>query len=114
MKKTALYFVVMLIVTMTTALPLHAALPLAEFKRMSTPEYEGVLEMYVNAVGEGMLWASVALTDEKALYCIPKTTAPDYRRILTDEIKRKHYTPDSPIAYILLEGLKVTFPCGKR
>ena len=75
-----------------------------------------LLNAYFMGVGSGYGYANIELRakNESPFFCVPKNLALDaqnYIDILDAEIERGKFTDDITADYILLVGLRFTFPC---
>ena len=77
---------------------------------------------YVNGVGQGYLYANALLISQgkPAIYCQPVDLTLigfNYMRLIEAEAKRtstvREYRSDTSVEMILLNALRVNFPCGK-
>ena len=75
--------------------------------------------LYIKGVGDGFFWSNASLrsNNQKPLFCLPDNltlNAYNYIQILDEELadsKDFYLTNNTPIAFILFNGLIKTFPC---
>lgn len=74
------------------------------------------VQIYLTGEGAGYGWANVELNarHEPPFFCVPKELAletTNYLTVLDAELTRGKFTDDDSADYILLLGLRFTFPC---
>jgi len=115
---------VALLIALSTAIwgasPASAAYTIKDYEQFKDVD---LFKMYLTGVGQGFAWANAYLYDAKQLqlFCQPELLSlgvDNYKRIIDDELarRRKEYMKmaggkGAPIEFILLSGLKRTFPC---
>lgn len=79
---------------------------------------EIVAKIYLKGLAEGMNWSNTFIEFEggKQLYCPPENLRlghRDYMKILDSKMIeiQKHKHKEQPVGLLLLEALKITFPC---
>ena len=116
MKKILFIFAIMLFIIITSATSLWAYKN--DVKYYLQNKNDLVLKTYINGVGEGYGWANVENGSAKnpLIYCQPAKLALsglNYIDIIDRELEAFNYPMDTPIEFVLLMGLKRTFPCKK-
>lgn len=114
---------VIVLMMLVQANELRAELTVREYQARITSTDEqvaAVTRAYIAGLGQGISWTRTATMPR--LYCEPEHLSmrvENYIDVLDNAIKmfRLRVTPDklqeTPIAFLLLQGLQLTFPCQK-
>lgn len=90
-----------------------AVITISHYKQTKNDEQ---MQIYVQGIGHGYLFANAMneYSRNPKLYCPPPQlglNVDNYLEMLETEIRRKSYPADAPLAHVLLQALRHTFPC---
>jgi len=93
------------------------AMNVFEYKKAVEQNRASEVEILLVGMGRALVLSNAIMERDSgsALYCQPRDvalTARQYREILDDEIRKfPGVRPDIPLEFLLVGGLKRTFPC---
>jgi hypothetical protein len=96
-----------------------AGVLLKDYKSPKNEDEKALLEMYLDGVKDGAQFLNAGMRREgqRPEFCLPKNlvlTAEQAEDIMMREAQKMTDPDDLPVALVLIDGLKETFPCDEK